>query len=214
MDGSPFPRGRRPSAAREYAAAVRLAEQAGVRAVVLVEGESDRAAVETVARRTGRDLPAGGVHVVPIGGATSISRFVELFGPRGANLHLAGLCDAAEEHHFRHGLERAGLGPARTRPELERHGFFVCAADLEDELIRALGAPVVEAVVDQAGELGLLRTFQRQPAQRDRIHEHQLHRFMGTRSGRKIEYARLLAERLDLRRVPRPIEQVLRHVAG
>ena len=90
----------------------------------------------------------------------------------------------------------------------------MCAADLEDELIRALGAPVVEAVVDQAGELGLLRMFQRQPAQRGRVREHQLHRFMGTRSGRKIEYATLLAERLDLVRVPRPIEQVLRHVAG
>jgi hypothetical protein len=39
------------------------------RAVVLVEGLSDRCAVEALAERRGRDLRAERVSVVPIGGA-------------------------------------------------------------------------------------------------------------------------------------------------
>jgi hypothetical protein len=35
---------------------------------------------------------------------------------------------------------------------------------------------------------------------------------MGTRSGRKILYARLLVEALDLERVPRPLDGVLEAV--
>ena len=60
-------------------------------------------------------------------------------------MRLAGICDAGEEDDFRRGLERAGLGSRLTRTDMERLGFFVCAADLEDELIRALGAESVEA---------------------------------------------------------------------
>ena len=36
-----------------------------------------------------------------------------------------------------------------------------------------------------------------------------LHRFIGTRSGRKSQYARLLAGVVDLARVPRPLDRVL-----
>ena len=64
-----------------------------MRAVVLVEGMSDQAAVEALAARRGRNLEAEGVSVVPIGGAQSIGRFLERFGPRGLGLTLAGLCD-------------------------------------------------------------------------------------------------------------------------
>ena len=37
---------------------------------------------------------------------------------------------------------------------------------------------------------------------------------MGTRSGRKARYGRVLAEALDPARVPRPLDRVLAHVAG
>ena len=80
------------------------------RAAILVEGVSDRIAVETLAGRRGRDLAAEGVSVVPIGGAQAVGRFLDELGPRGRNLALAGLCDAGEERDFRRGLERAGLG--------------------------------------------------------------------------------------------------------
>ena len=96
------------------------------RAVVLVEGISDRIALETLAAQRGRDLEAEGVSVVPIGGAQAIGRFLERFGPQGSDARLAGLCDAAEEGDFRRALERAGLGSGLDRAELERLGFYVC----------------------------------------------------------------------------------------
>ena len=181
-------------------------------AVVLVEGASDQLALETLARRRGRDLDAEEVLIVPIGGATKIGRFLDLFGPRGLDVVLAGLCDAGEEGDFRRGLERGGLGSGLTRPDMESLGFYVCVADLEDELIRSLGAARVEHVVEAQGELGSFRSFQMQPAWRGRATEDQLRRFMGTRSGRKVHYARLLVEALDLARVPRPLDGVLAHV--
>ena len=179
---------------------------------MLVEGVSDQRALEALAARRGRDLGAEGIAVVPMGGAKNIGTFLDRFGPQGSNAALAGLCDAAEEGDFRRGLERAGLGSNLTRAEMESLGFYVCDADLEDELIRALGPAAVERIVDAQGERGPFRTFQRQPAQQGRTIEEQLHRFMGTRSGRKIQYAPLLVDALDLTRVPRPLHRVLAHV--
>ena len=194
-------------------------EQAGawtrssdLRAVVLVEGISDRLALEALAERRGRDLAAEGISVVPMGGAQSVGRFLNQFGPQGLDLTLAGLCDAGAEREFQRGLARAGLGSALTRAEMERLGFYVCFADLEDELIRALGVPAVEEVVAANGDLGPFRTLQKEPAWRGRPAEEQLHRFMGSGGRRKIRYARLLVEALDLSRVPRPLELVLNHV--
>jgi OLD-like protein len=178
-------------------------------AVVLVEGLSDRYALEALAERRGRDLPAEGVAVVPIGGAQAIGRFVDHYGPRGLGLRLGGLCDAGEEREFRRGLERAGLGTSLTRADLETLGFYVCDADLEDELIRALGADAVEHVVDAEGDLRSFRTLQKQPEWRGRPVEEQLRRFFGSGGSRKIRYARLLVEALELTRVPRPLDLVL-----
>jgi hypothetical protein len=70
----------------------------------------------------------------------------------------------------------------------------------------------VEQVIAGQGELGSFRTFQKQPAQQGRTIEAQLRRFMGTRAGRKMKYARLLVDALDLARVPRPLDRVLAHV--
>jgi hypothetical protein len=192
------------------------APAAGVdsRAVVLVEGVSDQVALEALAERRGRNLAAEGISVVPIGGAQSIGRFLTLFGPLGRDVRLAGLCDAAEEREFRRGLERAGFGSHLTRVEMERLGFYLCVADLEDELIRALGAASVEQVVDAQGDLGSFRTLQKQAAWQGRPHEEQLRRFMGSGGRRKIRYARFLVEALDDTRVPRPLDLVLAHVSA
>jgi len=182
------------------------------RAVVLVEGESDRAAVEALAARRGRDLERDSVAVVAMGGAKNIGRCLDRFGPRGLDLRLAGLCDAREEPDFRRGLERAGFGDHLDRDDLESLGFFVCVADLEDELIRALGASAVEELVAAQGEIGSFRTFQKQPAQRGRANDQQLRRFLGTRSGRKIRYGRLLIDELDLADVPPSLDRLLARV--
>jgi hypothetical protein len=95
---------------------------------------------------------------------------------------------------------------------MERLGFYVCVPDLEDELIRSLGAAAVEEVVDAQRELGSFRTLQKQPAWRGRATEEQLRRFMGSGGRRKTRYARLLVEALDLTRVPRPLDRLLAHV--
>jgi hypothetical protein len=183
-----------------------------MRTVVLVEGISDRRAVEALAERRGRDLAAEGVSAVPIGGAQAIGRFLAQFGPQGLDLRLAGLCDAGEEPEFRRGLERAGLGAGVDRADMEQLGFYVCDADLEDELIRALGADAVQEVVDAHGDLGPFRTLQKQPEWRGRPVEEQLRRFMGSGGRRKIRYARHLVEALDLDLMPRPLVSVLDHV--
>jgi hypothetical protein len=183
-----------------------------LRGVVLVEGLSDRRALEALAARLGRNLEAEGIAVVPMGGAQAIGRFLDQFGPQGLDVRLAGLCDAAEEGVFRRALERAGFGFGLTRADMERLGFYVCDADLEDELIRALGAPGVEAVIDARGELGSFRTFQKQPAWRGRASEEQLRRFLGSHSGRKIHSPASLIDALDLAAVPRPLHDVLAHV--
>jgi hypothetical protein len=185
---------------------------AGSCAVILVEGVSDQAAVEALAVRRGRDLRREGVFVVPMGGATNIGHFLGLFGPRGLRTRLAGLCDEGEEADFRRGLNRAGLGPVRARDDLERLGFYVCVADLEDELIRSLGTAAVERLIAGQGELGSFRILCQQPAQRTRTREQQLKRFLGARSGRKAHYGQVLADALDPTRVPRPLDRILTHV--
>ena len=79
-------------------------------------------------------------------------------------------------------------------------------------MIRSLGTASVERLIADQGELASFRTFCRQPAQRDRTRQQQLRRFMGTRSGRKAHYGRVLASALDLTRVPRPLDSVLAQV--
>lgn len=181
-------------------------------AVILVEGTSDQRAVEALAERRGRDLAAEGVAVLAIGGAHAIDRHLRRLRPVESGIRLAGLCDAAEEPRVRRGLERAGLGERLMPADMERLGFYVCVADLEDELIRALGVEEVERVVAAQGELGAFRTLQKQAAWRDRPVDQQLRRFMGSGGTRKIRYARLLVQALDPARVPRPLDGVLSRV--
>jgi len=181
------------------------------RTVVLVEGSSDQVALEALAERRGRDLAAEGIAVVAMGGARNIRRYLERFGPGGLDVRLAGLYDAGEEADVGRGLEWAGLGSDLGRADLEALGFYVCVADLEDELLRCLDAAAVEQIVDGQGELGSFRTFQRQPAWRGQSTQAQLRRFIGTHSGRKVRYARLLVDALDLASVPRPLDRVLAH---
>lgn len=183
-----------------------------LRAVVLVEGMSDRLALEMLARRRGRDLAAHGVAVIAMHGATNLGHYLELYGPGGLNVRLAGLCDAAEEGYVRRALRRAGIGAGASRAAMEALGFFVCTLDLEDELIRALGTEVVERIIEGQGELRSLRTLQHQPAQRGRSTQDQFRRFISGRSGNKHRYARLLAGAVELNRVPQPLDGVLAHI--
>jgi len=177
--------------------------------VVLVEGPSDAIAVEVLAARTGRNLESERIPVIPVGGATAIRRFLDPFGPSGLDLRLAGLVDAAEERFFRQALQH-DRHPELTRDEMEQLGFFVCVPDLEYELIRALGTDRLLDVIADEGQSKALHTFRNQPAQRERPLDQQLHRFMGTMSGRKSQYAATLTNEIDLVHIPRPVDGLLR----
>ncbi|MFF2820216.1 TOPRIM nucleotidyl transferase/hydrolase domain-containing protein [Kitasatospora cineracea] len=192
-----------PAGLPDSAGLAALAREAGVRTAVLLEGPSDLAAVEALAGRLGRELAAEGVCAVSMGGAMSAGPFAALLGPSGLGLRLTGLCDEHEQGFYRRGFDRAGAFGDE---------FFVCAADLEEEFIRALGVPRIEQVLAAAGDLPSWRTFARQPAQRDRSPQQRLRRFLGTRKGRKIRYGRLLAEALDPDRLPPPLHALFHHL--
>ena len=161
-----------------------------MRAVVLVEGITDRIALEAVAARLGRDLAGEGVQIVPIGGAQAIRRaFAPYVGAR-----VAGLCDAGEERWF-----RRVLGDAT----------YVCVRDLEDELLRAAGTSRAEEVLAAQGELGTFRNFQNQPHWRGRPVEAQLRRWLQASDNRGKRYPPLLVAALEPDEIPPPLAGVL-----
>jgi hypothetical protein len=182
-----------------------------LRAIVIVEGESDQVAIETLADRRAVDLAGSGVAIERLGGAHRIRKFLREVCAGDHVPRLAGLCDVREEPVFRRALELAGFGSELTRRDLENLGFYVCDADLEEELIRALGASTVEGILEANDDLHRFRTLQQMPAWRGRPPEDQLRRFMGSGGRRKIRYARFLVEALDLDGVPRPLDRVLAH---
>jgi hypothetical protein len=167
-------------------------------AVVLVEGITDRIALEAVAAKLGRDLVAEGVEIVPIGGAQAIRRAASQYEGQYEGRPVAGLCDVGEERWF-----RRVLGDAT----------YVCVEDLEDELIRALGPEGVQAVLDAQGDLRTFRTFQNQPAWRGRPVEVQLRRWLQASDRRASRYPPLLVAALDPDRVPRPLVGLLEAVS-
>ena len=169
-----------------------------VKAVVLVEGESDRIAVETLAARRGRDLAAEGVAVVPVGGAHALDRKLRTLELR--TQRVAGLYDRGEEAAVRRALDRAGV---------TSRGFYACAPDLEGELVRALGPERMLRLVEERGQLVAFRTYQRQPEKRSLPLEAQLH---GWLHNWKVRYAAALVDALDLDRVPPPLDAVLAYV--
>lgn len=170
--------------------------------VVLVEGVSDRRAVETLVRKRGRDLESEGVAVIPTAGATNMPRFLEILGPTGHDVSLSGLCDEGEDLAIARALSKAGMGEVSDRGTMESLGFFVCVIDLEDELIRALGAETMVSLIAGQGHLRRFRSFQNQPAQRHKTIEAQIWRWLGNH---KIRYAPLMVDALAPKRIPRPM---------
>jgi len=207
-----FAKGPRPPLSLD--SAQRIAAEANANTVVLVEGWSDQAAVETLAHRVGLNLAAMAIVVLPIGGATNAHRFAVRFGMPGLRLRLTGLYDLPEERHFLRAVCEGMVTSALSRTDAERLGFYACSEDLEDEMIRALGPEAVEQVIAVEGEIGAFRRFQVQPAQHDRSLDAHLRRFMGTRAGRKIRYGALLAGALDLGHIPLPLSQLLLRLAS
>ena len=162
-------------------------------AVVLVEGITDRIALEAVAAKLGRGLAAEGIEIVPIGGAQAIRRAAAQYDGEP----VVGLCDVGEERWF-----RRVLGDAT----------YVCVKDLEDELIRALGPDRVQEVVAAQGDLETFRSFQNQVFWRGRPVEAQLRRWLQASDGRGKRYPPLLIAALEPNELPPPLAGVLEHV--
>jgi hypothetical protein len=70
---------------------------------------------------------------------------------------------------------------------------------------------VVEQIIDERGDLPAFRIFQNQPAHRALSLQDQLRGFIAAR-GRKIEYAPVFIDALDLTAVPVPLDGALAHV--
>jgi len=178
-----------------------------IRLLVLVEGDSDANAVRALADLIGCNLRRHHIEICSAGGVTNFSQVLREFTRAHPNARFCGMYDLAEQQHVRRALSNATI-PIAAHDCLESFGFFACVADLEEELIRALGAEAVERVLEAQGELVSFRRFQAMPQQRLIPIDQQLRRFLGTRATRKIRSARRLVERLDIDRMPRPLVQL------
>jgi len=183
-----------------------------VRTIVLVEGVTDELALALAARRSGRDLEAEGVSIVPMNGVHAISWHLQRLAVEEPRANLAGLYDEGEEEVVRAALERAGYGPSLDRSGLERVGFFACSADLEDELVRAAGPTVLSRLIELEGDARAWRTFRKQHAWQGHPVDHQFRRFIRSVSARNSRYVRAILETIDPSRLPRPLRLLLDHI--
>ncbi|MGW9113515.1 ATP-dependent endonuclease [Microbacterium sp. NPDC055683] len=163
------------------------------RTVILVEGESDRAALHAAAVRLGEEPPA---RIGVLHGITNLAKALAAHAGDG----VVVLFDGDERARVARVLAGATTTPVAAT---------ACERDLEDELIRALGADGVLAVIAAEGDLPAWRALRGQPFHRRRPVEEVLHRFMGSIGGRKLRYARALVEALPPGAIPRPLVDAL-----
>jgi hypothetical protein len=181
--------------------------------LVLVEGESDAGAVRALADLVGCDLDLHRIQIWSADGVTNFSKVLAEFVRTHPGAEFCGMYDVEDERHVRRALDNAAI-PVAAHESLEAFGFFACVTDLEDELIRALGAEAVERVLEAQAELASFRRFQAMPQHRRAPVHQQLRRFLGTRATRKIRSAQRLVETLDLARLPRPLMQLAARLLG
>lgn len=176
------------------------------RAVVLLEGVSDVAALRALSTARGTDLAL--VQFVDLGGVTNIRRALVDARREQPDGEILGLCDAGEVRFVMRALRAVGY-PVRDVSDLGSYGFFVCQHDLEEELIRALGTARTVHVIDGLGLSGKLAALQQQPAWAGRPLADQLHRFCGVASGRKELLAGELARALAPGEEPEPLKMLV-----
>lgn len=173
---------------------------------LLVEGESDRAALAALAPRFGVDLVAEEIAVTVIGGAGNFGRAIAEAAALGHR--VGGLYDEAEERFVAGALNR------QEGEDLTRQGFFACRPDLELELVRALGVVEVTALLEAHGDLKTFRNFQDQPKYRDAEVLEQMRRFIGANGARKAKYAAVMAEAVPFEEAPEPLEGIVHWIWG
>lgn len=186
--------------------AMTIAAGSESRIVVLLEGASDVAAVRAVMATCGVD-PAP-VELVALQGVTNVGRVLKEIRQLRGDVDVVGMCDAAETRFVQRALVDDGL-PVSDASDLPVYGFFVCEADLEDELIRALGPNRARDALVGAGLGSKLEALQLQAAWADRPLAEQIHRFCGVASGRKELAAGILAAALAEDEIPEPMAMLL-----
>lgn len=176
------------------------------RLIVLLEGASDVAAVRALMSTCGIDPSP--VELVSLGGVTNVGRMLKEVRQVRGDVDVVGLCDAAETRFVEQALNDDGL-PVADATDLPMYGFFVCEQDLEDELIRALGADRALDALVGAGLGGKFDNLRAQAPWADRPLDEQLHRFCGAASGRKELAAGILAGALAEDEIPEPMSMLL-----
>jgi predicted ATPase len=173
--------------------------------VILLEGYSDLLAVRVLARALDVDLDARGVSLLSLDGADSIVHYLSLFGPAGLGLTLRGLCDADHEETWRARLQDAGI-EATERAAMNAVGFQVADADLEEELIDALGTQRVSELIEEENAEQAFTNFAQQAATAGLSLAEQQHDFLHKKN---VRWAPVLAADLSAGDVPQPIRDLL-----
>jgi len=177
------------------------------RVVVLVEGESDVAALTQLPGVRDHGT-AEVVEIRAMGGATNVRQQLDRAVREDGVRRILGLCDVAEARFYQRALADQGF-TADSPSGLAAYGFHCCVVDLEDELIRALGPDGALAVLADLGLMRRFGTFRTQPFWRDQGLHAQLKRFAGTTSGRKATFARALTRALPPDRLPGPLARLI-----
>ena len=162
-------------------------------AVILVEGITDRLALEAVAGRLGVDL--GGVAIVPIGGAQAVRRAAAEYEGE----HVVGLCDAGEERYFRRVLGDATFVCRRTS-RTSCSAPSACRASRSCSKRRASSRRSATSRTSPHGAAARRRRDCRAGSSRP--------------TGRRYRYLPLLVEMLEPDEIPAPLVGVLAAVCA
>jgi len=136
-----------------------MATATTIRTLVLAESDRDGAAVRALAGLIGCDLGLHHIQIWSAAGVTNFPRVLADFVHTHPMADFCGMYDVADERHVRRAFARAAI-PIAAHESLESFSFFACVADLEDELIRALGTKAVEHVLEAQAELNTFQRFQ------------------------------------------------------
>ncbi len=173
--------------------------------VILLEGHSDLLAIRVLARALDVDLDARGISLLSLDGAGSVVHYLSLFGPAGLGLTLRGLCDADHEETWRTRLQDAGI-EVTDRAAMNAVGFQVADADLEEELIGALGTQRVSELIEKENADQAFANFTQQGAIARLSLAEQQHDFLHKQS---VRWAPVLAADLSVEDIPQPIRDLL-----
>lgn len=176
------------------------------RVFVLLESANDVAAVQVFARKLEIDTSAA--EFVNLQGTTNIGRIMKDIRQVRSDADVVGLCDAADTRSAEKALNDDGL-PVQDATDLPMYGFFVCERDLEDELIRALGADAARTALLNSGLASKFDALRTQPEWADKSIAEQVDKFCHSASGRKELAAAVLADAVPADAIPEPVSMLL-----